>query len=378
MGTRKKCKFNTRIKHKVLRLFLCLERHLCRKSTKRIHSFVMKICSGIVVTAILAAVVIAAIHLYDIINLQIIRPLTCDEYWDSKHISNDIVYKYRYSSNRGKICNTATGKTLHRGLEWVVYSDDTLAVFAKNGKRGYLNRFTGEIRIPATFTRAWVFCDGLAAVEKDNTLVFINSVGEVVINTGLKVYHENPHYGFKNGYCIIRHPDNGDFGLIDKKGKWVLPPEFDNIFCDEGFWNVERNGLTGLFDANMKEVFPIAHTQIIVENGQIEVGFSDHTTKIYDLAGNIIVDFHIDEIYTLTFESKVNNSDEYSSDSIYEFANCRSYLVRGYYNEYYGLLNSRGERVTPPIYTSITAISKNLYLCQPHGVIVNDSGEIIE
>lgn len=74
-------------------------------------------------------------------------------------------------------------------------------------------------------------------------------------------------------------------------------------------------------------------------------------------------------------------NDEYVNNKIYGIANCQRYLVRsGNYNtpDYYGLLNRNGKTVTPPIYTSIEAIGKNLYLCQPDGVIINNKGEIVK
>lgn len=84
---------------------------------------------------------------------------------------------------------------------------------------------------------------------------------------------------------------------------------------------------------------------------------------------------------TRELRNDVEYADNECGDNIvYGIADCQQYLVRsGNYStpDYCGLLNRNGKTITPPIYTSIEAIGKDRYLCQPDGVIVNDQGEII-
>ena len=160
-----------------------------------------------------------------------IRPHTNDEYvFEEKHISNHIVFQDLYGPT-GRIYDELQKKVLLTEVDWVVTSEDkdSLAVFSKEGKRGYVNRFTGEVAVPLSFTRAWVFSEGLAAVEKDNELVFIDHSGNVVIDKDFDVHFNQPSYAFKNGYCVIQDAVSGKEGLIDMKGEWVLNPEYDNI-----------------------------------------------------------------------------------------------------------------------------------------------------
>lgn len=64
---------------------------------------------------------------------------------------------------------------------------------------------------------------------------------------------------------------------------------------------------------------------------------------------------------------------------MYGVADCQQYMVwSGEFDEYYyGLLDSSGKVVTPPVYTSIKAIGKDLYLCKPQGVIIDGKEEVI-
>lgn len=118
-----------------------------------------------------------------------------------------------------------------------------------------------------------------------------------------------------------------------------------------------------------------------------EVRHADHITRRYDHDGNMVVNFVIDEVDNLQYETTELRNDmesvdgEYTDNKIYGIADCQRYLVRSRnYStpDYYGLLNRNGRIVTLPIYTSIEAIGKNLYLCQPDGVIVNNKGEIVK
>ncbi len=318
---------------------------------------------------------------------ECIRPYTDDRVWEEKHISNHIVFQRMYYSDETRVYDENQKKVLLEDVDWVVTSDDhdSLAVFSKNHKRGYINRFTGEVVIPETYTRAWVFSEGLAAVENNGELVFIDHKGNVIIDKNFDVHYDDPRYAFNHGYCIIKDPVTGKLGLIDKRGDWVLAPEYNNLFNNEGFWQVEKDGRVGLYSAELQIVFPVENFQICISDSVIEVRHADHTAKRYDFKGNILVDFVIDGISNLQYETDMlkheaaeEECDE-GNNKVYGIANRQSYRVfSDYGNNYYGLISRDGKRITPPIYTYIEAINKNRYLCQPHGIIIDDNGEIVE
>lgn len=305
--------------------------------------------------------------------------------WKEIHISNNVVHQ-RFYNAKSRLYNEATGKVMIEGLDWVVTSDDkdTLAVFAKDGKRGYVNRFTGEIAIPAQYTRAWVFCEGLAAVEKERQLVFIDHSGNVVIDKGFEVYFNDDAYGFKNGYCIIRDKVTGKFGLIDRKGDWVLEPEFDNIHPMDSFVRVYKDDLEGLYSIKMEEMFAVQYQEIYMTDSTIIARGTDDIAAIYDLEGNVLHPMVIDDVEVLEYPTKkyhiVQDEEEGELiDHVYAVANCMSYKVGATYARgHYGLLSPQGKRLTPPIYTKIEAIAANRYLCFPQGVILDDNGREVK
>ncbi len=324
----------------------------------------------------------------ELVYEEFIKPYTSNRVWDETHLSNDIVLQQMYYSSENRVYDKSAGKVLLKDVDWVVTSGngDSLAVFARDGKRGYLNRFTGKVEIPELYTRAWVFSDGLAAVEKDNELLFIDRSGNVVIDKDFQVRYDDPKYAFKSGYCAVENPSTGKVGLIDKSGNWALDAEYDELSNSYGFWRAEKDGYEGLYTAELDVLFPVENTGIFIYDSVIEVRHKDHTAKRYDYNGNVVVDFVIDDVSNMQYEMAefrndlVYTDDEAVDRSVYGIADCQRYTVKSgnWCTDYYGLLNRDGKVVTQPLYTSIEAIGKDLYLCQPHGVILNGRGEVVQ
>lgn len=321
----------------------------------------------------------------DIVYKSWIRPYTTDRVWMEEALSERFAFQKMCYSNRSRIYDKSEKKVILNKVNWIAMSNDgdSLAVFARKGKRGYINRFTGKVVIPEVYSRAWVFSEGLAAVEKDGELLFIDHSGNVVIDRNFIADYENLKYAFKHGYCVMRSTDNRKLGLIDINGDWVLDAGYDVLYYCKGFWVAETDGQSRLYTGDLERMFPFDETtDISLYDNAIEVRYADHTAKRFDFDGNVIVDFIIDEVSNLRYETtEVRNDltvpeDEYVDTRVYGVADCQCYMVRSSdcRPDYYGLLNRDGEVVTPPMYTDIEAIGKGLYLCQPDGVILDNNG----
>lgn len=383
------------------KLFGYTDRHSLGKVVWRISATCLSVLLVIYTGTVLCA--FADEIIYD----KWIKPHTNPNVLCDRHISNGIAWQdIEYGD--GRIYDEINGRVILNDVDWVVVSDDkdSLAVYSRKGRRGYINRFTGELAIPEIYTRAWVFSEGLAAVEKDGELMFIDHSGNVMIDRDFEVCFNNPEYVFKNGYCTIMNPATGKSGLIDRNGDFVIKDEYDLIVYNaEGFWLVWKDSRTGLYTADMEVMFPVDNTHIAISDGVIEVRGTDHIARQYDYDGNVLVDFVIDGTSNMRYEttelrndfdypniaSEYGNPYEYYEDSecdesvvpddrVYGIADCLRYVVwgGGFGDYYYGLLDRSGRVITPPIYTSIEAIGKNLYFCKPQGVIVNNRGEVVK
>lgn len=272
-----------------------------------------------------------------------------DVYEDGRLLNDDVV-AYRSGDGAVTFKNTETGKVTIKGidLDWTTPSpNDSLAVFCSNNKRGYYNVYTGEIAIPAQYRRAWIFRDGLAGVQKNGNIGFIDHQGNVVIDF-LFPYHGNPlsSFVFEDGHCVVAD-NQGKCGVIDHTGAWLIPAEYDCVNAYKEYAIVTRDGVT------------------------MQVGYD----------GQVINSFVLDNIKELTLKEEVSyvtNDGEIHVVEQTVKTGLYAYCIGGRY----GLLDGTTlKRLTEPLYKNIYAISKTLYkaylLDYSSEVILNEKGEVM-
>lgn len=312
---------------------------------------------------------------------------TSNDYSDTKRLSDDIYFQTKWSNGKSEIVNINTGEVLIKGVDKVFLSsdDDSLAVFFKDDKRGFLNRFTGKVAIEAKYTKAWVFSEGLAAVEENGELKFIDHNGNIVISKGFEVYRGDDEYLFHNGYCLITDPKSELRGFIDTLGNWILEPQFDCCIRTDGFIRVSKDNLDGVYSADLKELFPVEYSHIFISDYDktIEVRKGFDAPKLYDYNLNLLEDFVIAEVDNMKYYTgkTIVTVDEYGDEIAQKeciIANCLKYRVGNYNTCRLGLMSKSGKRLTPPIYTNIEPIGPDRYLCSPHGVVINGEGRPVE
>ena len=288
------------------------------------------------------------------------------DYWDRK-LSENVTLR-SFSDNKWRVYNKQTGEYTTEKINWVSEAPETdsLAVYALPGKRGYININTGRIIIDAEandYRKAWVFSDGLAAVMKDGKIGFINEQNDVVIpflfdyTDKCRMYDFG--YVFHNGYCAMTDAD-GNLGLIDKNGNWVVEPEYDEIWAPHksGYRVIVKDSKHGILDSTGAIIYPAEYGYIsIIPDGFVlnkggkkwQVGFE----------GNTVQPFMFDGTYYL----KYPNGYDSCGDLTYEFADFVKYEVMNSY----GIMNRiTGEPITPAIYSDINMLSKNLFEVQEY------------
>lgn len=273
-----------------------------------------------------------------------------DRIYENGLLLNDNLVAIEQKDNTYTIKNSITGEITSENIQfdWTQLSpNDSLGVFCSNGKRGYYNSYTGKIAIPAQYRRAWVFSEGLAGVQKDGKIGFLDSRGNVVIDFRFP-YHGNPlsEFIFKNGHCVVADT-LGRCGVINKKGNWVIPPEYDNVNVFKEYAIVRKAGVRMQIDYN----------------------------------GNIINAFVLDNICELTYTQKercVTETDNISYIDRPMNTGLFAYFVGGRC----GLMDSKCRRLTEPIYSDITAMSGTMFkatlLDGYSEVILNENGKLMQ
>ena len=311
--------------------------------------------------------------------------------YDTMKLSRGVTYFHLYD-NPGYVKNADGNKTV-TDIDWLFkpLGRDTLACYKSGDKRGYLSLLTGEVAIKPQYAHAWIFSDGLACVDDNGWLKFIDAKGKVAIDLKTPYNPEYDGYVFHNNHCVIANSDLNTVGLIDKQGNWVLTAKYDAIEPVDTFWIVTQGKKQSVLNASMGTVFPFAEAKYSILDEMITEITPDHIIRRYTLQGKLINDFYIYNVEQLTYEtnelryeSTKNYDDEGNVTSeemnsvpspIHAVARCKQYETE---YDWYGLMSPEGKIITPPIYSSIKAIAYDLYLCEDsecRGVILNGKGQ---
>lgn len=308
---------------------------------KKTVKSIVTAAAWVVIAAVLATIIVPGCkHIHKSID---------EEVSNEGLLLNDDLVAIKSDDGTISIKNTATGVITIRDikLDWTQPSrNDSLAVFCAEGKRGYYNMYTGAIAVPAQYRRAWIFAEGLAGVQKNGNIGFIDRTGRVVIDFKYP-YHGNPlsDFIFEDGHCVVADT-TGHCGVIDKSGNWLILPEYDYVSTFKEYAIATKEGVN------------------------LQVGYD----------GTVINSFVLDEIKELSYSQEERYIDD---DGNVCYAN---HTVKSGYFSYTiggrcGLMDSNCHRLTDPLYRSIRAIRSDLFratlLDYNSEVIINGKGEVV-
>ena len=316
-------------------------------------------------------------------------------WYDRVHLGLDIYY-HSHGDGDGYVYNAQTGKKYLKHITWIAQptGKDSLICFSDGKKRGYFSKNTGKVVIEPKYDHAWIFSDGLASVEEDGYVKFIDATGKIVIDKKMPYIPNMEGYVFHGGYCVVDTDDGEQCGLMDKVGNIVLPMEYSSIYPTNDFkmWLVKKGEEMAVIDADLKPVIPMMECSIYIGNGTIDVTMPDHTIRKYDMQGTLINDFYITDIRKLEYEKDEilyrrethdEDGEEYAASVVESYHPLSTARLRAYVAGlgYEGLMTADGHIVTMPLYKDINAIGNDLYLCtftNYDKVIVNGKGEIVK
>ena len=303
-------------------------------------------------------------------------------YWKDNYLSKNVeVHGFR--DYKVRVYNYCTGKYTTSKVNWVADSptNDSLTVYAIPNKRGYINIKNGEIVIDAeanNYRKAWVFSEGLAAVMKEGKIGFINANNEVVIPFQFdytdKCRMWEFGYVFHNGYCSMPNAD-GDLGLINMSGNWVVEPAYDEIWAPHksGYRVIVKDNKHGVLNADCAVVYSAEYGYINILTDGFVLTKGGKQWQV-DFEGNTVQPFMFDGTYYL----KYPNGYDSCGDLTYEFADFVKYEVMNSY----GIMNRiTGEPITSAIYSDINMLSKNLFEVQEYDsydwYLLNTKGNVV-
>lgn len=316
-------------------------------------------------------------------------------WYERVYVSRNIYY-HNHGDDDGYVYNIQTGKKYLENVAWIAkpMGKDSLVCFSNGKKRGYFSKNTGKVIIEPKYSHAWIFSDGLASVEEDGYIKFIDATGKVVIDKKMPYIPNMEGYVFHGGYCVVDTDDGEQCGLMDKTGNIVLPMEYSSIYPTNDFklWLVRKGEEAAVVDKDMNPVIPMMKCFIYIDDGTIDVMMPDHTMRKYDMQGMLINDFYISSVRTLEYarneilyrrETHDGEGNEYDVPVVESYHPLATARLRAYVagQGYEGLMTADGHIVTMSLYKDIDAIGNDLYLCTSTNydkVIVNGKGEIVK
>jgi len=176
------------------------------------------------------------------------------------------------------------------------------------GKWGYCDT-SGALVVPVQFTNTTFFSEGIAGVEINGKWGFINTSGKIVVQP---LYDKIGH--FSQGLAVVARNDL--YGYINVKGEEVIKLQYVNAKAFEnGFAQVWEKYTSKKYNKN-------------------SIG------RIINLKGEIVTDAKYD-------------IDDTFSNGLFSF-----WLPEG--EMLLGLMNTKGQMITPPIYKEISSFHDGL------------------
>ena len=206
---------------------------------------------------------------------------------------------------------------------------DSIGIFEKDGKQGFYNLNTDKVMVAANYTHAWFFSEGLAAVEKDGKIGFINMKGALVVpHKFIHRTNDRPDIVYKNGLCVMAN-GNGQLGVIDRKGDWVVKPQYEKIDLTE----------SGIFAT-------AAHSKLLLSN-----------------KGEVIQEDLIVKVEPIMCTVQLPKKDEDDNWRVQNVEVKLDYYVYYTYanGDRCGLMDKDGNRLTEPVYSKIEALNEHLF-----------------
>lgn len=301
--------------------------------------------------------------------------------WEDRYDSN-ISPKFKYRNNghnEGKsyIYDSRTKDKVIKCIDWIAVPEDgdSLIIVAKDGKRGFVNRYTAETVIPFKYDAAWSFTDGVAGVCEGDSVYFIDHSGKPIHNKKFARQRGYDRYVYHGKYAAI--PVNGKYGLLDKDGKWAFPPEHEDIHIGaRNMWYAMDNNKWGVIGTAGQFVIPMEYKNVWIhtDNG-ITVAEADNAQSRYDYDGTLLDKFVFDETYHLAYY--INEFDKEGNQKQAVDENMLKYSA----NNFYGLMTKNGVPVTAPLYSDIEVVTPGVYQCHiPETyecIMVNSKGDKI-
>lgn len=254
----------------------------------------------------------------------------------------------------------------------------------ENYKYGYIND-AGTWVIPPQFDYSSDFKNGFGEVTVNDKDGLIDAKGKLIIPCE---WDDINTYYLEKGVIIVEKDKR--YGLMDGKGKLLIKCEWDDVNCTNAEKDsivVDRGNMSGAFDRKGKQILPCKFDKGFMKN---QWGYYDVSVNkkrgLYDGTGKELipckyddVDYYPDErgFVSVTLNGKKGLCDTAGSEVIpceyssifFDDSDTQAYCVNNKKGEVnlYGIYTKAGKLLFPCKYTVLSLISGKYYWTQLDG-----------
>jgi hypothetical protein len=247
-------------------------------------------------------------------------------------------------------------------------------LFKRDDKYGYIDAASGQELIPIQFTEASDFFCGLAAVSKEDCdenchYYYINKKGDTAF-AGTFNYAGD----FVEGRAVVGigncSEDSCKYGVIDKRGKFVVPPVYDEVDdLSEGFYAVAMGEKYGFLDRRGRLAIEFKYKDALGFKEGVAAVKTDSGWTFIDTLGNRVTEKFFKK--TSSFSSALcavteNDSTWGYIDHQFKWVIAPMYAEAGDFEKGFAIVATRDRDKT----------KKNLFVYQRFKI--DSSGKVIE
>jgi len=241
--------------------------------------------------------------------------------------------------------------------------------FKENDLYGFIDA-NGKVVVPPKYTFAEYFSDGLAGAFKNvvsrslfrgkkekSVYVYINENGKEVIERA------DAGLPFHDGYAMAYFSDHGKWGFIDKNGKMVIEPQFDQEYSagfSEGLVDVSKDELWGYIDTSGNTIIPFEYDW--------KSKFSDGYAVVKKKSRKFFIDKKGEKLKTV----KCSVLDS-------AWGGFKEGLAVVKFGKEYGFINTGGEQAIDRLFEAAYGFHEGLSVVQENGLYgyINAKGEYV-
>lgn len=214
-------------------------------------------------------------------------PLGGNDYVNSEFVD------YSRLMRNNRLETTVENGSVITPCSWDLACDfrEGLARVEKDGKMGFID-MTGKMVIPNQWRIAGDFFEGLAMVKGGNGEYFIDRTGDIVINCPSNYSLEGD--SFHEGLVAVER--NGKYGYMDKRGNIVIPCKWESAasFAD-GLASVSNeDGMYGCIDKSGHLVIPCDYNEEIVFSEGLGMTYFGDMICYLDRTGRKVIELVCD------------------------------------------------------------------------------------